>query len=202
MVLQAFNANSLKARLVKLDTTQQITFGVLVCERLLPNYTAFQHDTGWGDVAPIRKALDFVWSTLESKSIDTQTVKIITESCETVAPGSEGFKSLYVSFAQDACFAACNLMDYILKNDVDKIIQVATYAIDSVDLYVQEVESISPNDPKLEQKILNHRLMQRELAQQKINLMDIEQASSLNLNFLGKLKQSWNNEGKSNLDIP
>jgi len=202
MVLPAFNANSLRARLLKLDSAQQLAFGAVCCERLLPNYIAFQSDTGWGDVAPIRKALDFVWSSLESKSLYTQAVKSITESCESVAPDSEDFESLYVSSAQDACFAVCSLLDYLLENDVDKIVQVATYATDSVDLYVQEIENMAPNDPELEQKILNHRLMQRELAQQEKNLADIEQAATLSTDFLDGLKQSWNNEGKSNLDLP
>jgi len=202
MVLLAFNANSLRTRLIKLDSALQLAFGAVCCERLLPNYIAFQSDTGWGNVAPIRKALDFVWSSLESKSLDTQAVKSITESCESVAPDSEDFESLYVSSAQDACFAVCGLLDYLLENDVDKIVQAATYATDSVDLYVQEIENMAPNDPELEQKILNHRLMQRELAQQEKNLADIEQATTLSSDFLDGLKQSWNNEGKSNLDLP
>lgn len=202
MVLPAFNANSLRTRLIKLDSALQLAFGAVCCERLLPNYIAFQSDTGWGDVAPIRKALDFVWLSLESKSLDTQAVKSITESCESVAPDSEDFESLYVSSAQDACFAVCGLLDYLLENDVDKIVQAATYATDSVDLYVQEIENMAPNDPELEQKILNHRLMQRELAQQEKNLADIEQATTLSSDFLDGLKQSWNNEGKSNLDLP
>jgi len=201
-MLSAFNANSLRAKLIKFDTDQQLAFGAICCERLLPNYIAFQQDVGWGDIAPIRKALDFVWSFLGSKSVDTQAVESITDSCESVAPDSEDFESLYVSSAQDACFAVFGLLDFLLENSVDKIVQAATYATDSVDLYVQEIEDMAPNDPELEQKILNHRLMQRELAQQEKDFTEIEQATTLSSDFLDGLKQSWNNEGKSNLDLP
>lgn len=90
----------------------------------------------------------------------------------------------------------------MFENDVDKIVQAATYATDSVDLYVQEIENMSPNDPTLEKKILAHHLMQRELAQQEENLKMIEQTPSLSREFLAQLKQSWGNNGKSNLDIP
>ena len=202
MLLPAFNADSLRARLVKLDSNQQLLFGALCCERLLPNYMAFQQDTVEGDIMPIREALDFVWASLENESVDTQAVKSITTSCESVAPDSEDFESLYVSSAQDACFAVCGLLDYLIKSDVDKIVQAVTYATDSVDLYVQEIEHMVPGDPELEQKILDHHLMQRELAQQEKNLVDIEQATALGSDFLSYLKQSWNNEGKSNLDLP
>lgn len=42
MAMPAFNAEFLKHRLTALDLEKMITFGVLCCERLLPNYLAFQ----------------------------------------------------------------------------------------------------------------------------------------------------------------
>ena len=60
----ASDVNYLRARLVKLDPDQQLVFGTVCCERLLPNYIAFQKDAGWGDITPVRKALDFVWLSL------------------------------------------------------------------------------------------------------------------------------------------
>jgi uncharacterized tellurite resistance protein B-like protein len=81
-------------------------------------------------------------------------------------------------------------------------VQTAVYATDSVDLYVQEIENMAPNDPELERKILMHHLMQRELTEQQRNLKMIEQAFALTPEFLTQLKESWDNKGKSNLDIP
>jgi uncharacterized protein len=90
----------------------------------------------------------------------------------------------------------------LIESDVDKIVKTATYATDSVDLYVQEIENMDPNSPELEQVILTHRLMQRELSQQEKDLKFVEQAISLNSILLFQLKKSWNNNGKSNLDLP
>lgn len=202
MVLPAFNSEVLKDRLIKLDSKRQLAFGAVCCERLLPNYLAFQKDAGWGNFDLVRKALDCVWASLNGRTPSSQEIKEITTSCESAAPDSEDFDSLYVTSAQDACFAVCSLLDYLLESDVLKVVQVATYATDSVDLYVQEIESMAPNDPQLEQKILMHRLMQRELAQEEADLKTIELAPSLNQDFLVQLKTSWNNNGKSNLDLP
>ena len=202
MLLPAFNADNLRARLVKLSNEQQLAFGAICCERLLPNYQAFQQDVGWGDIHPIRKALDFVWASLKGESVSLEEVKAIMASCESAAPDSEDFDSLYVSLAQDGCFAVCSLLDYLLENDVNRVVQAATYATDSVDLYVQEIENLAPNDPELEQKILNHSFMQSELSQQEENLKTVEQAGVSVLEFLDDFKKSWNNEGKSNLDLP
>lgn len=202
MAMPTFDGSALKERLKKLDSKRQIAFGALCCERLLPNYLAFQQDAGWGDVAPVRKALDSVWSFFYDQQLSSQEIKDVTASCEAAAPNSDDFVSLYVTSAQDACFAVCGLLDYLLENDVDKVVQAATYATDSVDLYVQEIEGLSPNDPQLEQKILMHRLMQRELVQQEDDLKAIELAPSMSREFINQRTASWNNNGKSNLDLP
>lgn len=202
MIFPAFNCNTLKKRLQKLNIKSQLAFGAACCERLLPNYLAFVKDTGWGDITPIRNALDLIWLHLEGKLTESIEIKKILYSCELVAPDSEDFQSLYVTSAQDACFAVCGLLDYWIEHDVNKIVQAATYATDSVDLYIQVVENLNPNTPDLEKKILTHKLMQRELSQQEKDLESIEKTKDINSKFLNKLKNSWGNNGKSNLDLP
>lgn len=202
MIMQAFSGSALKMRLKKLDSERQLTFGALCCERMVPNYLAFQQDTGWGDITAVQKALDYVWKFLQGQIPNSQEIKNATRYCESVTPDSGDFVSLYVTSAQDVCFAVCGLLDYLLESDIDKIVRAATYATDSVDLYVQEIDNMAPDDPQLEQKILVHRLMQRELRQQEEDLIAIECAPSLSQEFFTQRKSSWNNTGKSNLDLP
>lgn len=198
----AFNGDALLKRLKQLRDKQQLAFGASCCDRLLPNYLAFQNDTGWGDIEPLQKALDLVWSFLEGQSYSADNIRQLAALCENVAPDSEDFTSLYVSFAQDACFAICGLLDFLLVSDARKIVQAATYAMSSVDLYVQEIENMESNAPDLEQKILAHPLMQRELKKQREDFENIAQAPILNADFLVHLRNSWGNSGKSNLDLP
>jgi uncharacterized protein len=202
MVLPAFNAKRLKERLVQLDKKQQLAFGAVCCERLLPNYVAFQQDSGFGNSASLREALNFVWAFLGGQSPSASEIEEVTITCESVAPNSEDSSSLYVTAAQDVCFAICSLLDFMREYNPEKIVQVATYATDSVDLYVQETESLAPSDPDIEERILTHRLMQRELRQQNADLEVIESNRSLSQDFLIELKSSWNNDGRSNLDLP
>ncbi|GAB4192661.1 MAG: YjaG family protein [Wenzhouxiangellaceae bacterium] len=202
MVLSAFDGDHLKKRLGKLDSDRQLAFGAACCERLLPNYKAFQGDTGWGSLRPIRDALNLVWSSVGGQKRGSSEIRHIISECESVGPDSDDFESLYTSFAQDACFAVCSLLDYLLNSDAERIVQAATYATDSVDLFVQEIENMDPNDPELEQKIVTHPLMQRELAQQEKELQMIERASSLTPELLTQLRSAWDNNGKSNLDLP
>lgn len=200
MTLSAFNFEKLKSRLKKMTDKKQLTFGILCCERLLPNYSAFVTDTGWGDNELIRGVLDFVWSYLDDEKVNPKTIRTLIDQCESAIPDSEDFDSLLTSFAQDACFAICNLLDYLMISNTEKIVLTASYAIDSVDLYVQELEGILPADPDLEQKILSHELMQRELAQQDKDLSLIEKAKCIDSNFLSNLKALCNKNHKGNLE--
>ena len=198
MALPAFNSLVLADRLTRLDDLQQLAFGAACCERLLPNYLAFQKESGWGNVGPIRDALNLVWLYLRGQqSTSQQEINNLIVSCEAAAPDSEIYETLFVTSAQDACFAICSLLDYLVKTDPDKIVQVARYATDSVDLYVQEIENMLPNDPELEQRILNHPLMQRELMKQEKDISFIESTNILNASFIEQLRSS--NEGKGNL---
>jgi uncharacterized protein YjaG (DUF416 family) len=201
MGMPAFNSENLAIKLLQLGKRHQLAFGAACCERLLPNYAAFQNDTSWGDITPIRTALDAIWAYLSGDALSSAEISRMIKSCERVAPSSDDFESLYVTAAQDACFAVCSLLDYVLDGNTDKVVQAATYATDSVDLYVQETEDMAPNDPSLEQKILSHRLMQRELEKQAHDVKAIGERAFLDTEFLKELKNSWDNDGRSNLDL-
>lgn len=199
-MLPAFNSASLRSRLGCLSCEQQLTFGALCCERLIPNYLAFQNDTNWGDVTALRNSLDLVWKALGDHVIADGELSKAISSCEAVVPYSENFSSPFVTAAQDACFSICSLLDYLLKPDVDKIVQVATYSTDSVDLYIQELVHLSPTDPFLEERILSHQLMQRELARQDTDLHTIESSPSLP-HMLLKMRRGLSTTEKGNLDF-
>lgn len=202
MSLPAFNSENLLNRLQKMENKRQLAFGAACCLRLTPNYLAFNIDTKWGEVTSVNEALEAIWSFLNGTELTEEKINELIVSCENAAPDSEDFNSLYVSFAQDACFAICSVLDFILDNNVENIVKAATYATDSVDLYVQEIENLASNDSNLEQKILNHKLMQRELRKQQDDLISLEQSVKFDVVFLKELKESWNNNGKSNLDLP
>ena len=174
MALAAFDEARLLTRLSALSPGGQRAFGALCCERLLPNYAAFQQETGWGDIHPLRYALDRVWLDISGRSTPSTEAGALAEVCEALAPSSDDFSQLRVTSAQDACFAICSLLDHLIDSSPEKILQVATYATDSVDLFVQEIEDMKPRDPDLENKILMHPLMQRDLASQDRDIESVE----------------------------
>lgn len=192
---------ALQARLQSLDVRRRLAFGAVCCERMLPNYEAFRRDAGWGDVAPLRQALDRIWHHLGGAPLAATEAAAALQACEAVVPDSEDHTSLYVAAAQDACFAVCALYDFVLGANAEHIVSVARFATDSVDLYVQEIEEMHPADPQLKQKIASHRLMQRELAQQACDLDTVTAAPAVDAGFLAALRNSWPHPGTSHLDL-
>ncbi|WP_437622383.1 DUF416 family protein [Sorangium sp. So ce1151] len=152
---------------------QQLAFGAACCERMLPNYQTFMREADWGNVVPLREALDTAWVACDSERIADAQLRDLLSKCEECAPNSESFTSIYTSSAQDAVFAICSLLDFLLDGDVARVVSSARFSIDSVDLVVQEREAMDPRDPLREHKIFTHPLMQQELLRQQ---RDLEEA--------------------------
>lgn len=172
MVELAFSEKRMRDGLSNLQIYQQLAFGAACCERMISNYETFVREEAWRDVGPLRGALDALWDACEGQPLAEEAVRDLLARCEECAPDSEEFTSLYTSAAQDAVFAVCSLLDFLLDRNVDRIISASRFSIDSIDLIVQEREDMNPCDPLREQKILEHPLMQQELVRQQRDLKD------------------------------
>src|SRR4029079_8952292 len=162
----ALNSARTRAALSRLRPHQQLAFAAARCERMLPNYETFMREVGWGDVRPLRSALDSVWLACEDKTSSAADMRALLSECEKSAPDADDFESLYVASAQDAVFAICAVLDFLLDDDLDRLVRAPQLATDPVDLVVQERENMDSADPRLERKILEHPLMQQELQRQ------------------------------------
>ncbi len=193
--LNFYNRSIIENRLKKLNDIQRITFGICCCERLLPNYKKFKNDTNWGDENPLKKAMISVWNFVRISQLAFDVESLLKE-CEAVAPESENFQSEYTSYAQDAVFAVCSILDYLKSKDIERISQASSYAIDTVDLYVQEIENMSSTDPDLEEKIKLHPIMQKEIFNQFSDLEFLENGG----NVL-ELERKWHTQSISNIGL-
>lgn len=194
-----------KARLIRdlsqLSKQKQLAFGLFCCERLLPNYIIFSQENNWGDIIILRESTLKVWSVLSGLKLTKDDIDLVVTRCEEVTPDSDEFDSLYVSFAQDACFSVCCLFDFILNGESGRIAQIAEFATDSLDLYIQEVENLQPNDTELEQKILENPLMQNELSRQAQDISNLEVLSNpIDEESINRLQRHYLNSETSIFD--
>jgi uncharacterized protein YjaG (DUF416 family) len=184
----AFDIERTRAALAKLLFHQQLAFGAACCERMLPNYETFMREVGWGEVLPLRHALDVVWAACEGRRPREAELRNHVSEVENRIPDSEDFTSLHVASAQDAACAICALLDFLLGGDLDRVVSAAQLSTDSVDLIVQERAGMDPQDPRLEQKILEHPMMQQELVRQRRDLDEAALISVGDRNALGAFR--------------
>lgn len=190
---------AMDARLLALPRHARLAFGLGCSERLYPNYLAFQRECGWGEPSVLRHALDFAWSVLEGAGPSTTRIKSLMQGVREAEPETEDFDTILVSSALDAAAGAGLIREFIDGDDVNKISELASLCRDTVDMFVQHLESLEPHDPELEDKILRHRLMQRELKRQEDDLRVVESFSG-SKSEVAKLRELWRAPGTSNIE--
>lgn len=172
-----------------------MAFAASCCERLIPNYQAFVQKEKWGDYDLLRSALDKVWSFLAEEKIEkAQTLKII-ETCEEIVPDTENFSSTFTSAALDAATAIIATLEACISPDLSNIVSVASTAIDTLDMYLQEKLDIDPSDPELDTKIYTNSLMVAEMEKQYQDLNFLKAKGKMTPLFLDELRQSNSNYG-------
>lgn len=160
--------NETSVKLNKIPDKGQILFGVLICERLYPNYGAFQKAFNWGNSTTLQEGIALLRQyIIKGDLFDDHDVKDIIERIDWVTPNTEDFSSIIVSFALDACTSVQSMLNYLLDKNVENIVDVACFSRDTVDMYVQEIEGLKNYDPNLEEKIRSSEYMIREMEFQK-----------------------------------
>jgi uncharacterized protein len=104
-----------------------------------------------------------------------------------------------VAAGLDAAVCCAFVLELLRKDDSKKVIEGASLARDTVDMYVQELEFLHPQDPKLEEKILRHPLMQRELKRQREDF-DLLEKVDLSGSTIEDLARRWRKPATSNID--
>lgn len=191
-----FDEAKIASRLEQLNHPNKVAFALSCVERMLPNYRVFQREHNWGDIEEILRGIEYGWAWLDGVQNKDIDVAEITMACENQAPDTEDFDSLYVSSALDAATATAALMELVRTDDVAKAVEVAGLSRDTVDMYVQEFESMPADAPDIEERIRLHPLMQAELERQNRDL-DLLEAGA---NFTD-LAAKWRSPAVSNIGL-
>lgn len=146
----------------RLSAPGKAGFAYAVCARMQPHYGAFAEAEGWGDPAALQAALTTLYGAVFAPAA-AQEVQRTTAAVEAATPDSDDFGSVLGALAQDACGALLSALDWLLHAEEQRLVEVLTFAHNTVDLYVQEVLALEPNDPALEQQIAEAPAMRREI---------------------------------------
>jgi uncharacterized protein YjaG (DUF416 family) len=103
----------------------------------------------------------------------SDVIERLRDAVATAAPDTEDFETVYVSSALDAAASAGLVLDYVLEGSTSSIVEIASLCRDTVDMIAQERENMDSSDPKLEERISSHPLMQAELKRQRTDLQSL-----------------------------
>lgn len=195
------SAQSLQAEVEGLPDKGRLAFLLSIAERLYPNYAAFSRSERWGDPSQLRHAMDLGWAALAGNQVNTSAIEGNLSRLESVTPDTERSRSPLVSAALDAAVCGALVLEFLLGGEAEKILEAASLARDTVDMYVQELTSLDAQDPLLEGKILRHPLMQRELGRQKSDLNLLRQLDWTQPDTAAALRTKWRAPAVSNIDI-
>lgn len=185
--MQQFD-ESLLTRLARLPDKARVAFCASVCERLLPSFARFAAEEAYEGLQDLRQCLDLAWVYARGNSIGEVKFSELSEQAENIAPEPGDFTSDFASAALDAANAIAATLRCCEANEVGRCLEVATYGRDSVDMYIQIRGDVSSEDPFLEDKIVAHPLMQRELARQLQAIEALESAREVDESVTVALK--------------
>lgn len=114
-------------------------------------------------------------------------IDLLLDQLEAVIPDLDKHESYLASYAMDAGCAIHSALEYLVKSQDEQIINVAIFGRDTVDMYVQELHDLSPNDPALEEKIAANPYMVNELRRQFTSLRRLQGVTVMDEKLLNEL---------------
>lgn len=194
-----FNENELVKALSELPLRNRVAFAASCCERLLPNYQAFNFQDKWGDVTLLNCALEIVWRFVRGASFPTQQVSDLIYQCETVIPDSDEFTSIFTGAAANAAASVIYTLQSCLDGDPKRVALVGRLAVDTIDEYLYVVNAPSTgydaHDPAFDRWVQQAPLMRAELKRQEHDLATLKSQTKVDLCFLDKWRHSASKVG-------
>ena len=199
----------MEQELAGLPPLHRVAFAASLCERLLPNYSAFARDGGWGDPSILRVALDEVWQILQGKPLDELKIHQLMEDCSNIYPsGDDSYDSHYLPEAEAAVIAITNTLYLCLDPTPERTIGVAMQAQETLFSFINLLVSLK--DPlswdkktlaEQRKEVVIHPFTVREMTKQSEDLQQLKETGTLDRNFLEWLRTSFDNGGKSLIDL-
>ncbi len=117
--------------------SERIRFGLDICNRLLPDYKAFEIKDKWGDSCVLIEATRFIDISKDKENIDLQELDTLISMVDKVIPDTEDFSDWEVSYALNASVSIFELLLYLKDKDYNHILTISSLMTDNIDYKIQ-----------------------------------------------------------------
>lgn len=163
-----FNEERLKTELLTLSLQKQMTFALLIVERMLPGLRRFSNETNF-NLSIFLTTRDAIWNVVCENNFDDAGNLSSSNELKQATPDTEDFSNPLVSHALNTSLAIDSIIEFIGERRLDLIVEVASFARDSVDFSLSDLvrQRLTLNDVHdVQARIDAHPAMQRELQNQ------------------------------------
>jgi uncharacterized protein YjaG (DUF416 family) len=174
MAILHFDEAELATTLERPPQRLRAAFAAACAERLMPAYVAFSERSGRGDPEALRAILTRLWDDLSGERMGDAEVRSAIEACTELIPEEDdGPWIMEQASAEDAGAAVAYALRCRQSGQAKEAAWAARRAYEALDHYVINRENIDTNKPGAEQRVLQHPLVQAELARQSRDLSEV-----------------------------
>jgi uncharacterized protein YjaG (DUF416 family) len=168
-----FDETELQQRLEQLPITSRVAFAAACAERMAPSYEEYSARTGSGDPTVYRELLARLWTDLNGQPMsDPEIDRNIERSGDLFPEEPDPWMPEYPA-AEDATAALAYSLESRRNGSSKEAVWAARRAYEALDDYVITREDLDIAAPGAELKVLNHPLVQAELARQNRDLDEL-----------------------------
>jgi len=166
---------SILERLNRLNRREKLIYVYWLSRRLFHNYADFHQETGFGNIDVLLDAINLIRRNILGEISDIIEINSLIEKIEINTPHTDDFDTIKVSFALDACNALSESLRYMMEPDDEIVVDVASFSIDTVDMFIQEKENFNGSD--IDERIHQDEFMKAEIRRQLVFLEMLESDS-------------------------
>lgn len=182
------NTNEINKSLQSFNNQQLLAFGYLCSTHLLNNYQNFSEKYNWGNVDILQNVLNVVREKLLNNSFVVPDIDTLIDSVDQEIPDTNDFPTILCSFALDAGNTVLETLNFLETNNSQRIYDIVTFCTDTIDMYIQERDDMSYDDPSFEKKIVEDELMTNELSRLTEIVNSLKQTNKFDEDTLSKLE--------------
>jgi uncharacterized protein YjaG (DUF416 family) len=173
-----------------LPSSRQAAFCALNCEKMLPSIIKYDEDEPEAATALFEKAIASIYDFAISPPASLDEYVSLKDQIEAFWPDLDESANDFASYAFDAFVAMTEALNFVLSGDTIHAVNCSAAALDTVDMYIQEVGEAEAPAPaaELESFIQASPFMIRENKRQALLLEELAKMPVINLENLARLK--------------
>lgn len=196
------NRTDVESKLSQISFWKKAVFGLLCCERAIPNYNYYSNSEQFGTPELLKEVMNNCWNSVLTQQLEvsqTQMEEYLQRlNTDEVTPDSS--ESIYADAAQDVVIVVYDIVRFLLQKEEKFIADITMTCIETVEKYIFDTYGdVEDNDSEYDEKMLSFSELSQEMSIQSQQL-DSLQVNEVSQQLVEQLR-AYHNGDKSNIGL-